>query len=50
MKTFILRVSFIPNTFRTIERSGYTMNSVKKEYCEATGIRINQILNCTLWK
>jgi hypothetical protein len=48
MKTFTIKLSLIPGTFRTITHSGWTAKSVEREIINSMGIKKQQILSITI--
>jgi hypothetical protein len=48
MKTYIIKISLVPGTFRTITHSGYTAKSVEKEIMKSMGVKKKQILSITM--
>jgi hypothetical protein len=48
MKTFTIKISLIPGTFRTITYSGWTAKSVEREIINSMGIKKQQILSITI--
>ena len=48
MKTYIIKISLVPGTFRTITHSGYTAKSVEKEIMKSMGVKKKQIISITM--
>jgi hypothetical protein len=50
MKSYKLKYSLIPGTFRVEFLSGNSMNEVVNTFVKRVGIRKEQVLNCCLIK
>lgn len=46
MKSYIIKLSLFPGTYRTIKTSGFSCEHVKNEIVTKMGIKKSQILKC----